>query len=91
MVLDAKLESNALDLARECLYRFLATALSDPYVKPWDLIEDEAGQVLFKAATAILQDEFRENAVARGFGELSVDFLDANAVVEVIGGAADSR
>ena len=41
MVLDAKLESNALDLARECLYRFLATALSDPYVKPWDLIEDD--------------------------------------------------
>jgi TorA maturation chaperone TorD len=64
----------ALDVARECLYRFLALALSDPYTERWQLLFDFENQQLAREAAELLRQETRPAAL--GFGELPPERLD---------------
>jgi TorA maturation chaperone TorD len=68
-------ETGAVDLARECLYRFLAAALSDPLRERFDLVRDPEDQRLAREATDLLRAEASAPAVVLGFGELPADEL----------------
>jgi TorA maturation chaperone TorD len=71
----------ALDAARECLYRYLAGALSDPWAGNWNLLFDRGNQELLRGATDLLREEVSEFPVALGFGELPPEHLDADALL----------
>ncbi|HKI32869.1 MAG TPA: molecular chaperone TorD family protein [Gemmataceae bacterium] len=66
----------AIDLARECLYRFLAVALTDPAADAWPLLLDADSQRLAAEAAGLLRDEAAAAPAALGFGELPPDGLD---------------
>ena len=74
-------ESQATDLARECLYRFLAVALSDPQLTRWWSILDQENQRLACAAADLLRTGFGEQTVQLGFAELPPQQLDLEPVV----------
>src|SRR5262245_45700315 len=67
-------EAQAIDLARECLYRFLAAALSDPCGERWRLLLDFENQELAREAADLLRSEARP--VPLGCGELPPEALD---------------
>jgi len=81
MASTGELESTATDLARECLYRFLATAVSDPYLDQWRLVRDSASQRLFSDAAALVRTESASNPASLGFGELGSEHMDADAII----------
>jgi TorA maturation chaperone TorD len=66
----------ATDLARECLYRFLAAALTDPAAGGGMLLRDPDTARLAAAAAEFLREEAAADSVALGFGELPPDDLD---------------
>jgi TorA maturation chaperone TorD len=68
-------EEEAVLLARECLYRFLSAALSDPYGGRFEPVRDKAGQDLAGAAADLLRAEAGET-VSRGPGEKPTAALD---------------
>jgi TorA maturation chaperone TorD len=72
-------EAQAIDLARECLYRFLAAALSDPGGERWRLLLDFENQDLARDAADLLRDE--APAVPLGCGELPSEALDVRALL----------
>jgi len=74
-------ESQATDLARECLYRFLAVALSDPQLTCWRFVLDQENQRLACAAADLLRTDFGEQMVQLGFAELPPQQLDLEPVV----------
>jgi TorA maturation chaperone TorD len=69
-------EAAAVDLARECLYRFLAAALTDPLADPAALLADPASRRLAAHAADLLREEGRASPAALGFGELPAEDLD---------------
>jgi TorA maturation chaperone TorD len=69
-------ESMAIDLARECLYRFLGAALSDPHSVASALVLDAESQRLARDAADLLRSEASSQPVVLGFGELPADQLD---------------
>lgn len=69
-------ESQAIDLARECLYRFLAAALSDPYGDEWQTVLDCQNQQLASQAADLLRAEAGERPGELARGELPADQLD---------------
>jgi TorA maturation chaperone TorD len=71
----------AIDLARECLYRFLAAALSDPRSETYRLALDADNQRLARAAADLLRAEAEAAPVPLGFGELPAEDLDLAPVV----------
>jgi TorA maturation chaperone TorD len=68
-------EALAVDLARECLYRFLAAALVAPPSESFGLVLDPEDQRLAGAAADLLRAEASTEPVALGFGELPADAL----------------
>jgi TorA maturation chaperone TorD len=66
----------AVDLARECLYRFLAAALADPLADDSGLLTDAAGSRLVADAADLLREEGHASPTPLGFGELPADDLD---------------
>jgi TorA maturation chaperone TorD len=72
---------SAVDLARECLYRFLAAALSDPRHEPFRLALDPRAHHTARAAADLLRAEALADPVPLGFGESSADRLDLTDVV----------
>jgi TorA maturation chaperone TorD len=68
------------DLARECLYRFLAAALSDPWSGNWGPLFEEESRKLAHAAADLLRQEAPAGA-ALGFGELPREQLDLTALL----------
>jgi TorA maturation chaperone TorD len=70
-----------VDLARECLYRFLATALTDPRNEAFRLAVEPAARAIAVAAAELLRDEALADPVPLGFGELSAEALDLSDVV----------
>lgn len=74
-------ESAALDVARECLYRFLAGAVSDPQSPNWEFILEPDIQHLAHQAAALIQELAKENPQSLGFGELPVRDLDLDEVL----------
>jgi TorA maturation chaperone TorD len=69
-------EAAAVDLARECLYRFLAAAMSDPSAEDWRLVLDTDTQDLARQAADLLREEARDLAGPLGYGELPAEYLD---------------
>jgi TorA maturation chaperone TorD len=73
-------EDRAVLLARECLYRFLAGALSDPYGDRFGLVLEAASQELAGGAADLLRTEVGESATPLGMGELPAAQLDLAAL-----------
>jgi TorA maturation chaperone TorD len=71
----------ALDLARECLYRFLAEALTDPYTVAWTAVTDPENQTVARTAADLLRDEAGRRDVHLGFGELPPAHLNLGPVL----------
>lgn len=74
-------ESLTVDLARECLYRFFAAALSDPRGPGGRILSDADERRLAAAAADVLRDEARLDPVPLGFGEQSSDDLDLTDLI----------
>jgi TorA maturation chaperone TorD len=75
ITLDAADEA-AIDLARECLYRFFAAALSDPRGPAWAVLADPDERVLAGAAADLLRAEAEADPVPLGAGERPAADLD---------------
>ena len=73
---EAVTEETAVLLARECLYRFLAAALSDPCTSDVGLVLEPHNQQLARSAADLLREEANEPPVLLGFGELPLPQLD---------------
>jgi TorA maturation chaperone TorD len=71
----------SVNLARECLYRFLAAALSDPNSNGFRIVLGPANQSLARAAADLLREEASSDGLVLGFGELPVDCLDLESLV----------
>jgi TorA maturation chaperone TorD len=69
-------EDTAVLVARECLYRFLAAALSDPYTDRFGPVLDAGNQELAGAAADLLRAERGELSAPLGMGELPASHLD---------------
>src|SRR5262245_65674095 len=67
--------SLAVDLARECVYRFLSAALSDPRGPHWDLVLHKENRRLFCDACRFLAGQARRPIVL-GLGELCAEKLN---------------
>ena len=74
-------ESTAIDLARECLYRFLAAVLSDPYGEAWRAALDPRSQQLARQAADLLRTEAGERIGDLARGELPPEHLDLEPVL----------
>jgi TorA maturation chaperone TorD len=69
------------DLARECVYRFMALALTSPYESNWPYLLNPDDQHLALEAAALLRDEADFRPDFLGFGELSPDNLDLGTLL----------
>jgi TorA maturation chaperone TorD len=78
-------EVRETDLARECLYRFLGVALSDPRGNAWQLVLDPLSQSLARVAAELLRDEAEIRTEPLGFGELPPERLDLAPVLAELG------
>lgn len=78
-----------VDLARECLYRFLSVALCDPYRGRWEeLILDSAARQTVAAAAELLREQAGESTHSLAFGELPAEQLDPAALLAELGNPA---
>jgi TorA maturation chaperone TorD len=71
-------ESLAVDVARECLYRFLAGAVSDPQDPSWTFILEPDAQHLACRSAELLRESVKEEHREKetlGFGELPIEQL----------------
>jgi TorA maturation chaperone TorD len=78
----------AIDLARECLYRFLAAALTDP-ADGWGLLRDPDSEQVASFAAEVLREEAACEPVALGFGELPPAALDLAPLLAELGRPLD--
>jgi putative dimethyl sulfoxide reductase chaperone len=69
-------ESAAIDLARECLYRFLATVAAGPYAEGWTRLDESDTRQLVVDAANLIRGEVAAEAFPLGYGERSADELD---------------
>ncbi len=69
-------DDTATDLARECVYRFLSAALTDPSIPGWDRVLDPLNQELAVQAGQVLREALADQSAALTFGELPPMHLD---------------
>jgi TorA maturation chaperone TorD len=74
--MEAITEENTVLLARECLYRYLSAALSDPYTCDVSLLWEPNNRQIARCAAELLREEASETPVPLGFGELPPSQLD---------------
>jgi TorA maturation chaperone TorD len=67
----------AIDLARETVYRFLASALRDPCDPHRQRFDDPEAWVMLREAVALLREEACQESTPLGFGELPPDLFDS--------------
>jgi putative dimethyl sulfoxide reductase chaperone len=82
-------DSTAIDLARECLYRFLAAALSDPYAGTWSAVLNPDNQRLAREATDLLRAEASRVSIALDRGEVAPHELDLDHLLAELRRPAD--
>ncbi len=70
-----------IDLARECIYRFLAMALTNPYEPNWPFVLDPDDQRLVLEAAELLQQEADFRPEFLSFGERAPDSLNLAALL----------
>jgi TorA maturation chaperone TorD len=75
-------DTQAVDLARECLYRFLAAAVRDPGGEAWAVINDQESGHLAVAAADCLREDGCCAGQPRALGELPVEHLDLRGLLE---------
>src|SRR6516165_7932089 len=73
-------EIDAIELAAECLYRFLGAALRDPASRGWRLLDSAANRHLACEAARLLRDEATADSSSLGAGELPPEALDIEAL-----------
>ncbi len=73
--------ADALDLARETIYRFLATVFGDPRTGSWQLATDPVNLAAVGRAAELLRHEFADQRAPLGFGELPVEDFDAKSLL----------
>jgi TorA maturation chaperone TorD len=78
-----------IDLARECVYRFLSAASSDPYRPGWDRVLDPASQALAIQAADVLREAFLRESRNLTFGELAPENLDLATLIAELGRPVD--
>jgi TorA maturation chaperone TorD len=69
-------EASAVDLARECLYGFMASALDDPRTSRWELLGDAPSRRRATDASDLLREEWQASPFPLGFGELPAEELN---------------
>jgi hypothetical protein len=69
------------DLARECLYRFLAAVVSGPYEDGWPRVLDSEAQRLALQAAGLLRDEAAPDPDPVAPGERPIADLDLTRLV----------
>lgn len=74
-------EARAVDLARECVYRFLAALATDPYNPVWERKRDPDDLDLAIAAMDVLRARAEQNPTPLTFGELEPSALDLRPLV----------
>jgi DMSO reductase family type II enzyme chaperone len=82
-------ETQAVDLARECLYRFLAAALGEPGGAGWSLVLDPPGRRLAQEAAELLREEALAAPQPLGLGELPPDYCRLEPLLEQLLRPAD--
>jgi TorA maturation chaperone TorD len=88
MTSTAPTDEAAVDMARECLYRFLAAALGDPMRAGFALVLQPESRQLAREAADLLREEGADAAGALGFGELPPERLDLGPLLEELDGTA---
>lgn len=83
--------ASGVDVARECLYQFLAALLRDPRSAAGQAIEEAAAVELSLAAVDLLREEAQANPVPLGFGELRAEHLDLRALLAELDCSATER
>src|SRR5262245_4238157 len=78
-------ESTTIELARECVYRFLAAAFGDPYTETWCALLRPENQRLAREATALLRWEASSLSIALDQGEAPPDRLDLDPLLAELG------
>jgi TorA maturation chaperone TorD len=78
---ETSVESMAVDVARECLYRFLAGAVSDPQDPNWEFILEPDVQHLAHQAAELLRELPKGNKEPLGFGELPIVQLELGGLL----------
>lgn len=71
----------AVDLARECVYRFLSAALTDPSSPGWRRVLDPENQALAVEAGRVLREALAGEPMDLTFGELGAEELDLEPLV----------
>lgn len=75
----------AIDLARECLYRFLSVCVDGPYIETWYQLENEENLRLAREAAAVIREEAEAAApVELSPGERPPQELDLDPLVEAM-------
>jgi TorA maturation chaperone TorD len=82
--IESTTQAEAVNLARESLYRFLAAVLGDPLKESSRLALDPASQCLACHAADLLREEAGTTTIPLGFGELPPQQLDLNPVVRAL-------
>jgi TorA maturation chaperone TorD len=80
-IAEPALDESTTDLARECLYRFLAAALGDPYAGAWNSLFDRQNQRLASEAASLLRADVAALSIKLGPGELSPTLLDCEPLL----------
>jgi putative dimethyl sulfoxide reductase chaperone len=75
-------ESSAVDLARECLYRFLSGLVAGPYDERWRRVQDAENQVLAQRAVDLLRHEPEQDRGLLAFGERSLEDLEIGDLLD---------
>jgi TorA maturation chaperone TorD len=73
--------SDAVDLARECLYRFFAAVLSDPRGTGWDPLANPENHCLAADAADLVRVEAAADPVPLGFGEGPPEDLELSELI----------
>lgn len=78
---ESLLDDPAIDLARECVYRFLSAAIADPTRPDWDRVRDPDNQALAVEAADVLREAYAQDPINLTFGESSPESLDLRPLV----------
>lgn len=80
-------DQSALDAAAEIIYRWLAACLRDPGPEQPLHAFDAHDALLVSEAARLLRDEFKEQTIALGFGELPIEELDPEKGLRILASA----
>src|SRR5262245_6292753 len=85
-------EARLVDLARECVYRFLSAVVTEPYTTDWERVRNPHGHEVALAAMAVLRARAEREPIPLDIGELGAEALDlAPLAAELSSPGADLR